>query len=62
MRIWSNMAGFTGIITSCALCSVSDLWKLLFCLLAPVALANFLYEYTDSQCTGELEDFDWRNN
>ena len=61
-RGWVNVLAFAAVIASCALCTVSDLWKMLFCLLAPVILADFLYQHTGDQCADECEEFDWRNN
>lgn len=61
-RGWANVLAFAAVIVGCALCTVSDLWKMLFCLLAPVILADFLYQHTENQCADEFEEFDWRNN
>ena len=61
-RSWVNTLAFAAVAASCTLCTVSDLWKMLFCLLAPVILADFLYQHTGDQCADECEEFDWRNN
>ena len=59
---WLRLFAFVAVAVSCGLCAVSRLWTMVFCLFAPVVMADFLCRHINNHCADESETFDWRNN